>query len=67
MRKISSAALLLTFIGVSAVLGAREQDKVDSLPLVGQPLPSNWYSGYLNVTESKSLFYVFVESHNKET
>lgn len=63
MRKISSA-ILLTFLGLSAVFGVRPADKVESLPDVG-PLPSNWYSGYLNVTDSKSLFYVFVESESE--
>jgi carboxypeptidase C (cathepsin A) len=29
------------------------------------PLPSNWYSGYIDVSETKSLHYVFVESLDK--
>ena len=64
MRKISM--FLLSILGLATtVLGARDADIVTSLPNVG-PLPSKWYSGYLNVNEDKQLFYVFVESQNAE-
>jgi carboxypeptidase C (cathepsin A) len=37
-------------------------DKVTGLPFVG-PLPSRWWSGYLNtVSPTRTLHYVFVES-----
>ena len=54
---------LLGLISISNVMGAIVADKVDSLPQCG-PLLSEWYSGYLKVSEGKSLFYVFVQSHD---
>ena len=39
----------------------RIKDKVLGLPDCA-PLPSNWYSGYLGISESKALHYVLVES-----
>ena len=53
---------LIGLISISNVMGAISADKVDSLPMCG-PLLSEWYSGYLNVSSGKSLFYVFVQSH----
>jgi hypothetical protein len=45
-----------------SVLGANNKtDRVSALPNVG-PLPSRWWSGYLNVSNTKSLHYVFAES-----
>ena len=29
------------------------------------PLPTAWYSGYLDVTATKKLFYIFIESQDK--
>ena len=50
------------FILSDSVQGANNKtDRVSALPSVG-PLPSRWWSGYLNVSETKSLHYVFVES-----
>lgn len=61
MRKIS-ALVLATLLGLSSVSADRPNDLVTALPDCGSTLPSKWYSGYLNVGDSKSLHYVFVES-----
>jgi hypothetical protein len=50
MRKITIS--LLAILLISSVYGAIENDKVTSLPDVA-PLSSNWYSGYLTVSDSK--------------
>ena len=63
MRKTT---LLIALLGVCSVMGLREKDAVTSLPNVGA-LTSKWYSGYLNVVETKALHYVFVESLNDPT
>ena len=36
-------------------------DAVPSLPGWASPLPSKWYSGYLNVPGGKHAHYVFIE------
>jgi carboxypeptidase C (cathepsin A) len=41
-------------------------DKVISLPSCA-PLPSNWWSGFLNISPTKSLHYIFIESLNNAT
>ena len=46
---------------LSVFAANNKTDRVSALPSVG-PLPSRWWSGYLNVSETKSLHYVFVES-----
>ena len=55
--------LLYLLLGVTAVLAANNvTDRVTSLPGCA-PLPSAWYSGYLDVNQTtKSLHYVFIES-----
>ena len=45
---------------------AYNSDRVQALPLCG-PLPTSWYSGYLKVTDTKSLHYVYVESQGNVT
>ena len=45
---------------------AYNPDRVQALPLCG-PLPTSWYSGYLKVTDTKSLHYVYVESQGNVT
>ena len=40
---------------------APKAERVQALPDCG-PLPSAWYSGYLTVSETKALHYVYVES-----
>lgn len=62
MRKIASLMLMT----VAAVMAAPDADAVTSLPNVG-PLPSKWYSGYLNVNSEKALFYVFIQSEQSPT
>lgn len=53
----------LILLGLAATVSAvREEDVVTELPDSG-PLLSSWQAGYLKVSESKSLYYVFVESH----
>ena len=57
-----TAIVLLGLLASSAVLAAdKKADVVEALPLCA-PLPSKWYSGYLPVTETKALHYVFIES-----
>lgn len=51
--------VLLGLASIATVKGEIPEDKVESLPQCG-PLPSPWYSGYLKVSETKSLFYVFI-------
>ena len=53
---------VLTFLFLSSLaLAKRLTDKVSSLPMC-PPLPTAWYSGYLNASPTKQLHYVFVES-----
>jgi hypothetical protein len=47
-------------------VAAYKPDKVQALPFCG-PLPTAWYSGYLKVTDTKSLHYVYVESAGNVT
>lgn len=52
------------FIGLSALIGAHcapHSDKMDELLGTGNDTS---YSGYLQVTSTKSLHYVFVESRS---
>ncbi len=60
--RLQSPFILAAMLGLSAVLGARKDDLVTSLPNCGEKLPTNWYSGFLEVNANKSLHYVFVES-----
>jgi carboxypeptidase C (cathepsin A) len=54
--------LVLLASMLAIALGANNvTDKVIGLPFCG-PLPSKWWSGYLNASETRSLHYVFVES-----
>jgi cathepsin A (carboxypeptidase C) len=64
MRKISSL-VLTALLGLAAVMADRPDDKVTSLPDTGS-LPSAWYSGYLNVSSTKALHYVFIESISEQ-
>lgn len=60
MRKIS--CMLLAFLGLSATVSSfKPQDYVTNLPDCDR-LSSDWFSGYLNVSPTKSLHYVFVAS-----
>jgi hypothetical protein len=53
----ASVAALLT----SPATAKPQEDKVTSMPEFPS-LPSDIYSGYLPVTDTKKLHYVFVES-----
>ena len=57
----STVAALLAVTVVQAANNVT--DKVTSLPDCA-PLPTNWYSGFMDVTASKSLHYVFIESQD---
>lgn len=62
MRSIFAASLL-----AAAVIAAPAEDKMRSLP-DASAFDTNTYSGYLNVTDTKQLHYVFTESYgNPET
>lgn len=60
MRKIS--CMLLALLGLTATVSAfKPQDYVTNLPDCDR-LSSDWFSGYLDVSPTKSLHYVFVSS-----
>lgn len=64
------AAVLVALLAATTtmVLAAdKKADRVQGLPNVVSPLPSKWYSGYLNVTDTKLLHYIFVESLSNPT
>jgi carboxypeptidase C (cathepsin A) len=61
MKAHLSAALLLA---LTAKAANNVTDKMASLPDCA-PLPSNWYSGFLDVSATKNLHYVFIESLDK--
>lgn len=62
MRKITTL-VLAALLGMTAIIRAdRPKDLVTSLPDCGPSLPTKWYSGYLDVSDTKSLHYVFVTS-----
>lgn len=59
MKLLATAAMLL----VQAVYGAPVEDKVESLPGMGDKFPYGVYSGYLPVNGTgKQLHYMFLES-----
>ena len=49
---------------VATVSCAPEGDKFTQLPNFTFPMPTDSYSGYLDVSDKKSLHYVFVSSEN---
>ena len=61
---------LFVTLAVALLLGfaraAPKAERVQALPDCG-PLPSAWYSGYLTVSETKALHYVYVESLSNVT
>ena len=65
MRKYISTAsiVLLALLGLNANFGqgAKVQDLVVGIPDVNR-LTSDWYSGYIDASETKHLHYVFVTS-----
>ena len=52
---------ILVMLGLAAFASADESDIVYQLPDCA-PFTYNAYSGYLKVTETKSLHYVFLNS-----
>ena len=52
--------LILAFIAHCAV----PEDQFTQLPNFTNPMPTASYSGYLNVSNSKALHYVFLTSQN---
>lgn len=61
MRKISSFVIAALLGFATTVYGARDADLVKSIPDCAD-LTSAWYSGYLKVSSTKALHYVFVGS-----
>lgn len=54
--------IAIALAGIAGIASAAyNPDRVQALPFCG-PLPTNWYSGYLKVTDTKALHYVYVES-----
>ena len=68
MKNSARAYLLAAIALIGTVSAANNQtDRVQGLPSCS-PLPSAWYSGYLNVRKTtKMLHYVFIESLDKPT
>lgn len=62
LKLLIATTLAVSLNTVSAA--NRTADKVTGLPGCA-PLPSKWYSGYLNVSSTKSLHYIFIESLDK--
>ena len=58
--------MLKTIASLATVSAQPAEDKFTSLPNGDDTInmPTDSYSGYLNVTEAKQLHYVFVESQN---
>lgn len=62
MIKFLMVVLATTLI--SSVQSAVTADQFTQLPDCPTPMASNSYSGMLNITDSKSLHYTFLESTN---
>ena len=59
--------IAIALAGIASIAqAAYNPDRVQALPFCG-PLPTNWYSGYLKVTDTKALHYVYVESQGNVT
>jgi carboxypeptidase C (cathepsin A) len=53
----------ISFILIGVVLGKREKDRVTQLPEVDPSLmQSSWFSGYFEVSSTRHMHYIFVES-----
>jgi carboxypeptidase C (cathepsin A) len=48
-------------VSMATVVSAFTRDLITSMPLM-PPLPTKWYSGFLDATPTKKFFYVFIES-----
>lgn len=51
-------------LSLAAFTNAFTRQPVTSMPLCA-PLPTAWYSGYLEVTPTKKFFYVYIDSLDK--
>jgi carboxypeptidase C (cathepsin A) len=60
MKKCLFVTLAVALL-LGVVSAAPKAERVQALPDCG-PLPSAWYSGYLPVSDTKALHYVYVES-----
>jgi carboxypeptidase C (cathepsin A) len=51
---------------LAGVLAKPAEDLIKDrmMPNFTEPMPSDTYSGYLNVSETKALHYIFTESQN---
>ncbi len=58
------ALTIILALCFTTVFSQKISDQVKSLPDM-PPLLSNWYSGYVNVSKTRSLHYVLVESENR--
>ena len=58
MRKLSC---LVSLLGLSCVMAMKPQDLVLGLPDVPR-LNSDWFSGYIDASPTRSLHYVFISS-----
>jgi serine carboxypeptidase-like clade 2 len=59
--------IAIALAGLAALASADyKADRVQALPMCG-PLPTNWWSGYLKVSDTKSLHYIYVESMSNVT
>ena len=69
MKPIKKSTLFVVYITwinlISIVVSINNiTDKVNSLPDCS-PLPTNWYSGYMDLSSTRSLHYIFIESLDK--
>ena len=64
MKRTATALFGLLALSSTVIAADQKGDIVAALPLCG-PLLSKWYSGYLNVSSTKALHYVFIESLSK--
>lgn len=64
MRSLCFKSILLTTTLVAVKAANQTTDKMTALPEAG-PLPTEWYSGFLEVTPTKALHYVFIKSLDK--
>ena len=57
------ALAIILALCFSVVFSQKPADQVKYLPEMPELL-SNWYSGYVNVSKTRSLHYLLVESEN---
>lgn len=67
MYKKLSAVVLTLLVTMNMVAAKPEQYKFTRLPQAPSDMPSDSYSGYLEITPTKKIHYVFVESQSDPT